>query len=74
MKNLKELFTGSGKITGMQTTHSCCSGSGDSHHHEHESRAQAETVYQCPMKCEGDKTYNAPGRCPVCGMYLKPAG
>lgn len=28
-------------------------------------------TYQCPMKCEGDKTYSAPGRCPKCGMDLK---
>lgn len=28
--------------------------------------------YYCPMKCEGDKTYPEPGRCPVCGMYLVP--
>lgn len=27
-------------------------------------------VYQCPMKCEGDKTYDAPGKCPVCQMDL----
>lgn len=27
--------------------------------------------YQCPMKCEGNKTYNKPGKCPVCGMNLK---
>ena len=27
--------------------------------------------YQCPMKCEGDKTYDEPGKCPVCGMNLK---
>ncbi len=31
----------------------------------------AEVKYQCPMKCEGDKTYNEPGKCPVCGMDLK---
>lgn len=31
-----------------------------------------ETKYQCPMKCEGEKTYDEPGRCPVCKMYLKP--
>ncbi|WP_260255517.1 heavy metal-binding domain-containing protein, partial [Elizabethkingia anophelis] len=24
------------------------------------------------MKCEGDKIYNEPGRCPVCGMFLAP--
>lgn len=32
----------------------------------------AEGLYACPMKCEGDKTYNKPGNCPVCGMHLKP--
>lgn len=26
--------------------------------------------YYCPMQCEGDKTYNKPGDCPVCGMDL----
>lgn len=27
--------------------------------------------YYCPMHCEGDKTYDQPGDCPVCGMHLK---
>jgi len=27
-------------------------------------------VYYCPMHCEGDKTYDKPGDCPVCGMDL----
>ncbi|MEE4260774.1 MAG: copper-translocating P-type ATPase, partial [Bacteroidales bacterium] len=27
--------------------------------------------YYCPMRCEGDKVYNEPGDCPVCGMHLK---
>ncbi|UOB18705.1 heavy metal translocating P-type ATPase [Abyssalbus ytuae] len=27
-------------------------------------------VYYCPMFCEGDKTYDKPGDCPVCGMDL----
>ncbi len=31
----------------------------------------AATEYQCPMKCEGDKTYHEPGSCPVCKMDLK---
>ena len=30
------------------------------------------TIYYCPMKCEGDKTYNKPGQCPVCNMKLIP--
>jgi hypothetical protein len=28
-------------------------------------------AYFCPMKCEGDKTYDKPGLCPVCQMHLK---
>lgn len=27
-------------------------------------------VYQCPMLCEGDKTYKAKGSCPICKMDL----
>jgi len=26
--------------------------------------------FYCPMHCEGDKTYDKPGDCPVCGMDL----
>jgi heavy metal translocating P-type ATPase len=26
--------------------------------------------YYCPMHCEGEKTYDQPGNCPVCGMDL----
>jgi uncharacterized paraquat-inducible protein A len=28
-------------------------------------------VYQCPMKCEGTKTYTKKGKCPACTMDLK---
>jgi len=35
-------------------------------------QSMAAAEYACPMKCEGDKTYPEPGRCPVCGMHLKP--
>ncbi|CAN5439076.1 hypothetical protein BH10BAC5_BH10BAC5_27480 [soil metagenome] len=31
----------------------------------------AKTVYHCPMNCEGDKTYDQPGKCPVCKMALE---
>ncbi|WP_277125633.1 heavy metal translocating P-type ATPase [Capnocytophaga gingivalis] len=27
-------------------------------------------VFYCPMRCEGDKIYDHPGHCPVCGMDL----
>lgn len=29
-----------------------------------------QIVYQCPMKCEGDKTYSVEGNCPVCKMKI----
>ncbi|WP_233586773.1 SCO family protein [Formosa maritima] len=28
-------------------------------------------VYQCPMMCEGDKTYEEAGSCPICKMDLQ---
>ena len=31
---------------------------------------QGTGVYYCPMQCEGNRTYDAPGDCPVCGMDL----
>nr|WP_321409133.1 copper-translocating P-type ATPase [uncultured Carboxylicivirga sp.] len=52
---------------------------GKLHLHQHEQKHEdhshphnaEEDKYYCPMKCEGDKTYNQPGDCPVCGMHLK---
>jgi Cu2+-exporting ATPase len=35
------------------------------------SEINAVASYYCPMKCEGDKVYEQPGDCPVCGMHLK---
>ena len=42
------------------------------HHHEHshDTSSQGKGKYYCPMRCEGDKTYDKPGDCPVCGMHL----
>jgi Cu2+-exporting ATPase len=34
--------------------------------------ALSDIKYYCPMHCEGDRVYDKPGRCPVCGMYLVP--
>ena len=31
----------------------------------------AMSAFQCPMKCEGDKTYAEEGACPECKMDLK---
>lgn len=37
----------------------------------HEHGDMAEAHYQCPMKCEGDKIYDKPGKCPKCNMDMK---
>lgn len=52
--------------------------SGSIQHEEKSSVTQQEVndstqfveVYQCPMQCEGDKTYDQSGKCPVCEMDL----
>jgi len=39
--------------------------------HRHETHVHGKDKYYCPMHCEGDKTYDKPGDCPVRGMHLK---
>jgi protein SCO1/2 len=43
--------------------------------HEHaqtkKEEASKKEEYQCPMKCEGNKTYSKKGKCPACQMELK---
>jgi len=46
-------------------------------HHQHSEDKKKEQpkgkgtgTFYCPMHCEGDKTYDKPGDCPVCGMDL----
>jgi Cu2+-exporting ATPase len=44
----------------------------ENHEDRHSSTITGSTdKYYCPMRCEGDKTYDNPGDCPVCGMHLK---
>ncbi len=37
---------------------------------EKEPKGKGTGTFYCPMHCEGDKTYDKPGDCPVCGMDL----
>jgi Cu2+-exporting ATPase len=51
---------------------SCCA-SAAPENHDHsapDSNAPDAGTYYCPMHCEGDKVYDEPGDCPVCGMHL----
>lgn len=41
------------------------------HPHHQENDPCIKSVFQCPVKCEGDKTYIVPGNCPVCNMNLE---
>ncbi|NHF61498.1 copper-translocating P-type ATPase [Flavobacteriaceae bacterium TP-CH-4] len=46
---------------------------GEHYDHEKKEEKPKSTVtgtFYCPMRCEGDKTYDQPGDCPVCGMDL----
>ncbi|MBO0330472.1 heavy metal translocating P-type ATPase [[Muricauda] lutisoli] len=45
------------------------------HHHKPKKKekkpvSNGNGTFYCPMQCEGDKTYDKPGDCPVCGMDL----
>ncbi|MEW2921605.1 heavy metal translocating P-type ATPase [Muricauda sp. ANG21] len=45
------------------------------HHHppkkkEEKTVSNGNGTFYCPMRCEGEKTYDEPGDCPVCGMDL----
>ena len=56
MKTLKEIFGGVVKKTESNNLPL---------NNEHEG-----VQYRCPMGCEGNKTYDSPGTCPVCNMKL----
>jgi len=47
---------------------------GDMNSHMHTapkiSAATGTGIFHCPMNCEGEKNYDKPGDCPVCGMDL----
>ncbi len=51
---------------------SCCGGEATPAPKKKPAKAIAGAVYYCPMHCEGEKTYDKPGDCPVCGMDLVP--
>lgn len=50
---------------------SCGSSNSEGNKENAPTEQTANAKYQCPMKCEGEKTYDKPGQCPVCNMDLK---
>ena len=73
LKRLQELLEGSEYSIAM--THDA---EAETKHNEKKEEArkaiasQEGTIWYCPMMCEGDKTYDEFGDCPVCGMDLVP--
>lgn len=68
-KTILSLSTAALLMLGIATTG--CNGSEEGkHQNDHEHNTEAD-VYQCPMKCEGDKTYDKANECPVCGMDME---
>ena len=83
-EKLQEVLTAAGKYTIEMTNgksssqevttetkeKSCC----DLHTHDTKKNTgiatHAKGKYYCPMHCEGEKTYDQAGDCPVCGMPL----
>ncbi|MEO5912367.1 MAG: heavy metal translocating P-type ATPase [Pelobium sp.] len=60
-----------------QKQHSCCNHDAKNNSEvKHQNPKNKSVVkngkgtFYCPMHCEGDKTYDKPGDCPVCGMDL----
>ncbi|OCB74406.1 heavy metal translocating P-type ATPase [Flavobacterium crassostreae] len=54
----------------LENQGSCCSTAKTSKPKADFSSKIAPGKYYCPMFCEGDKVYDQPGDCPVCGMDL----
>ena len=72
------------KKLATKTSTSCCCGSdssikaekiaccgGEQQQEQKVTKSQkGNGIFYCPMHCEGEKTYDKPGDCPVCGMHL----
>ncbi|MDP3352727.1 MAG: heavy metal translocating P-type ATPase [Flavobacteriaceae bacterium] len=51
------------EIPGKENNH-------EKHYHKSEIIKDGNGIFYCPMHCEGEKTYDKAGDCPVCGMDL----
>ena len=77
-EQLQEALSAIGKYTitlsnGKHTNRETATKSSVSiHFHEDKKKTShnAKGKYYCPMHCEGNKTYDKPRDCPVCGMDL----
>jgi len=69
MNKFSEILSGSGQMNEIEQTHSLSCGDRYQNHQKRDT--YAKTVFKCPSKCEGDKTYDVTGKCPVCNTPLE---
>jgi len=77
---MRKILTGASFILVLSLTFNACAGSETNNEKAQTDQVTADTTaknskqltatYQCPMKCEGEKTYAAAGACPECEMDL----
>lgn len=65
MKNKEKKYVHHHGSEDVQMTHE-----GHSFGNNGEMVKDQENAWICSMHCEGDKTYDEPGNCPVCNMKL----
>ena len=58
-------------LTAVMFMASCGSKTSESKKENTTTEQTANVMYQCPMKCEGEKMYDKPGQCPKCNMDLQ---
>ncbi len=58
-------------LTAVMFFTSCESKSSETKTEKATTEHTANAMYQCTMKCEGEKMYDKPGQCPVCNMDLE---
>ena len=69
MAKLNEEHSGAEKNNEVKGTHS--NSWGDRYQNHPVKDPYSKIVFKCPVKCEGDKTYNRSGNCPVCNAVLE---
>lgn len=65
----KQITTVALILTSIMFMASC--GNNNSENKTEKTEQTENAMYQCPMKCEGEKMYDKPGQCPVCNMDLE---
>lgn len=72
LESLQEQLTASGGIYTIHENRGPVDLKTDKHSLKPPIQNDRAGYYYCPMQCEGDKVYDHPGDCPLCGMDLVP--